>query len=70
MALIQAPVANVTYTVNGHSYTSNQAGQFTCNDANDLALLARMGLSPYVAPTIPPSGGSSGGITRVTLDMD
>jgi hypothetical protein len=70
MAVLQAPVANFTYTVNGHSYTSGQDGRFTCTDAGDLALLRAMGINPYIALPDPPSGSGGGtGMTHITLDM-
>lgn len=55
MAVIQAPVANVTFTVNGHSYTSGQDGQFTVTDAADLILLRAMGLGSPSNAAAPPS---------------
>ena len=48
MPVLQAPVANYTYTVNGRSYTSGQDGRMTVSNEGDVALLRGMGISDAV----------------------
>lgn len=54
MAVIQAPVANATYLVNGRTYTSGPDGRFTVTDPGDVLLLLRGGLTEYKPRSAPP----------------